>query len=68
MERSPGGNFDIVVSGGLSLQPHMGSFLSYRYAGLEGYGLSETSPVIAVSRRVNMEENLVRDRHSPVWK
>lgn len=47
-----GGNFDVVVSGGSALQPHMGSFFSA--IGLqvfEGYGLSETSPVIAVSQR-----------------
>ncbi len=47
-----GGNFDIVVSGGSSLQPHMGSFFSaIGMPVFEGYGLSETSPVIAVSRR-----------------
>jgi len=47
-----GGNFDIVVSGGSSLQPHMGSFFSaIGMPVFEGYGLSETSPVIAVSCR-----------------
>ncbi len=47
-----GGNFDIVVSGGSAIQQHMASFFSA--IGLpvfEGYGLSETSPVIAVSQR-----------------
>ena len=47
-----GGNFDIVVSGGSAIQPHMASFFSA--IGLpvfEGYGLSETSPLIAVSQR-----------------
>ncbi len=47
-----GGNFDIVVSGGSAIQPHIASFFSA--IGLpvfEGYGLSETSPVIAVSQR-----------------
>ena len=47
-----GGNFDIVVSGGSAIQPHMASFFSA--IGLpvfEGYGLSESSPVIAVSQR-----------------
>jgi len=47
-----GGNFDIVVSGGSALQPHMGSFFSAMGMPVfEGYGLSETSPVIAVSQR-----------------
>jgi long-chain acyl-CoA synthetase len=47
-----GGNFDIVVSGGSALQPHMGSFFSaIGMPVFEGYGLSETSPVIAVSQR-----------------
>lgn len=47
-----GGNFDIVVSGGSSLQSHMGSFFSaIGMPVFEGYGLSETSPVIAVSQR-----------------
>jgi len=47
-----GGNFDIVVSGGSSLQPHMGSFFSaIGMPVFEGYGLSETSPVITVSCR-----------------
>lgn len=47
-----GGNFDIVVSGGSSLQSHMGSFFSaIGMPVFEGYGLSETSPVIAVSCR-----------------
>lgn len=47
-----GGNFDIVVSGGSAIQSHIASFFSA--IGLpvfEGYGLSETSPVIAVSQR-----------------
>lgn len=47
-----GGNFDIVVSGGSALQSHMGSFFSaIGMPVFEGYGLSETSPVIAVSQR-----------------
>ncbi|MFO7867685.1 MAG: long-chain fatty acid--CoA ligase [Bacteroidales bacterium] len=47
-----GGNFDIVVSGGSQIQKHMAAF--FTAIGLpifEGYGLSETSPVIAVSQR-----------------
>lgn len=47
-----GGNFDIVVSGGSAIQPHMASFFSaIGMPVFEGYGLSETSPVIAVSQR-----------------
>jgi long-chain acyl-CoA synthetase len=47
-----GGNFDIVVSGGAAIQPQMAAFFSaIGMPVFEGYGLSETSPVIAVSRR-----------------
>lgn len=47
-----GGNFDIVVSGGSAIQSHIASFFSaIGMPVFEGYGLSETSPVIAVSRR-----------------
>ena len=48
-----GGNFDIVVSGGSAIQPHMASFFSaIGMPVFEGYGLSETSPVISVHQRV----------------
>jgi long-chain acyl-CoA synthetase len=47
-----GGNFDIVVSGGSAIQSHIAAFFSaIGMPVFEGYGLSETSPVIAVSRR-----------------
>ncbi|NDV45570.1 long-chain fatty acid--CoA ligase [Paludibacter sp. 221] len=47
-----GGNFDIIVSGGSAIQPHMAAFFSaIGMPVYEGYGLSETSPVIAVSQR-----------------
>ncbi len=47
-----GGNFDIVVSGGSSIQAHIASFFSaIKMPVFEGYGLTETSPVIAVSAR-----------------
>ena len=47
-----GGHFDIVVSGGSAIQPHIASFFSaIGMPVFEGYGLSETSPVIAVSQR-----------------
>jgi len=48
-----GGNFDIVVSGGSAIQPHIASFFSaIGMPVFEGYGLSETSPVISVHQRV----------------
>jgi len=48
-----GGNFDIVVSGGSAIQPHIASFFSaIGMPVFEGYGLSETSPVIAVHQRI----------------
>ncbi|MDR1757486.1 MAG: long-chain fatty acid--CoA ligase [Bacteroidales bacterium] len=47
-----GGNFDIVVSGAASIQPRLASFFSaIKMPIFEGYGLTETSPVIAVSNR-----------------
>jgi long-chain acyl-CoA synthetase len=47
-----GGKFDIVVSGGSAIKPQMSSFFSaIGMPVFEGYGLTETSPVIAVSRR-----------------
>jgi long-chain acyl-CoA synthetase len=45
-----GGNFKIIVSGSAALQPRLVKV--YRAAGLpvyEGYGLTETSPVVAVT-------------------
>jgi long-chain acyl-CoA synthetase len=47
-----GGNFDIVVSGGSAIQAQIAAFFSaIGMPVFEGYGLSETSPVLAVSRR-----------------
>jgi long-chain acyl-CoA synthetase len=47
-----GGKFDIVVSGGSAIQPHIASFFSaIGMPVFEGYGMSEASPVIAVSQR-----------------
>jgi long-chain acyl-CoA synthetase len=45
-----GGNINIIVSGGAALQPRLGRLFSCAGINiLEGYGLTETSPVIAVS-------------------
>ncbi len=45
-----GENLDIVVSGGAALQPRLGRiFWAVGIRVIEGYGLTETSPVIAVS-------------------
>jgi len=47
-----GGNFDIVVSGSAAIQPHIAAFFSaIGMPVFEGYGLTESSPVIAVSCR-----------------
>ena len=47
-----GGNFDIVVSGGSAIQAHIAAFFSgIGMPVFEGYGLTETSPVIAVMDR-----------------
>ncbi|MDR2824040.1 MAG: long-chain fatty acid--CoA ligase, partial [Prevotellaceae bacterium] len=46
-----GGNFDIVVSGGSAIRKQVAAFFSaIGMPVFEGYGLTETSPVIAVSR------------------
>jgi long-chain acyl-CoA synthetase len=47
-----GGNFDLIVSGGAAIQKHQSAFFNaIKIPVFEGYGLSETAPVIAVSRR-----------------
>jgi len=45
-----GGNIGLLVSGGAAMQPRLGRLFSCAGINiLEGYGLTETSPVIAVS-------------------
>ena len=52
IRQNVGGNFDIVVSGAASIQPRLASFFSAIGIPIyEGYGLTETSPVLAVSCR-----------------
>ena len=51
-----GGNVKVIVSGGAALQPRIGRVLGIAsIPTLEGYGLTETSPVIAVSNLTTME-------------
>jgi long-chain acyl-CoA synthetase len=50
-----GGNVKVIISGGAALQPRLARvFWAARIPVLEGYGLTETSPVIAVN---NFEKN-----------
>lgn len=47
-----GGHFQVVVNGGAALAPRLASFFTaIGMPIIEGYGLSETSPVITVSRK-----------------
>lgn len=52
MRQAIGGSFTEVISGGSAMQPRLTSFFSaIGLPILEGYGLTETSPVIAVARK-----------------
>lgn len=52
IRKNVGGNFDIVVSGAASIKPKLAAFFSaIGMPVFEGYGATETSPVIAVSCR-----------------
>ncbi|MBE9510448.1 MAG: long-chain fatty acid--CoA ligase [Bacteroidetes bacterium] len=51
-----GGNVGIIVSGGAALQPRLATiFWAANIRVLEGYGLTETSPVVAVGDMVKDE-------------
>jgi long-chain acyl-CoA synthetase len=51
-----GGHVEVIISGGAALQPRIARVLGVaRIKTIEGYGLTETSPVIAVSNLVTNE-------------
>lgn len=52
LRKAIGGDWDVIVSGGAAIQPRLVAFFSAIGMPIfEGYGLTETSPVIAVSNR-----------------
>ncbi len=52
LRKAIGGDWDVIVSGSAAIQPQLVSFFTAIGMPIfEGYGLTETSPVIAVSNR-----------------
>ena len=61
-----GGNIKVIVSGGAALQPRLARvFWSANIRVMEGYGLTETSPVIAVNR-FEPENNMIGTVGPPI--
>ena len=61
-----GGNVIAIVSGGAALQPRLARvFGAAQIRVMEGYGLTETSPVIAVNRH-NPEDHMIGSVGPPV--
>ncbi|OKL41179.1 AMP-dependent synthetase/ligase [Pontibacter flavimaris] len=61
-----GGNIRVIVSGGAALQPRLARvFWSANIRVMEGYGLTETSPVISVNR-FEPENNMIGTVGMPI--
>ena len=61
-----GGNIKVIVSGGAALQPRLARvFWAANIRVMEGYGLTETSPVIAVNR-FEPEDNMIGTVGAPI--
>jgi long-chain acyl-CoA synthetase len=61
-----GGNIRVIVSGGAALQPRLARvFWSANIRVMEGYGLTETSPVISVNR-YEPENNMIGTVGMPI--
>ena len=59
-----GGRFEFTVSGGGALPPHIDCFFNYiGIKVLEGYGMTESSPVLSV----RLLEKLVIGTVGPMW-
>ncbi len=59
-----GGRFEFTVSGGGALQPHIDRFFNFiGIKVLEGYGMTESSPVLSV----RLQEKVVIGTVGPIW-